>query len=105
KRIATRASIAVGRIGGVGETSSGDIFLAFSTANRAALASADNVSSYESISDELLNPIYAATVEATEEAILNAMLAADTMTGADGFTIHALPSDFLLDTLRKYGRM
>lgn len=105
KRVATRASIAVGRIGGLGETSSGDIFLAFSTANRAALASADNVASYESISDELLNPIYAAAVEATEEAILNAMLAADTMTGADGFRIHALPSDFLVETLRKYGRM
>ena len=105
KRVATRASIAVGRIGGLGETSSGDIFLAFSTANRAALASADNVSSYESISDELLNPIYAATVEATEEAILNAMLAAGTMTGADGFRIHALPSEFLIETLRKYGRM
>ncbi|HSK17870.1 MAG TPA: P1 family peptidase [Longimicrobiales bacterium] len=105
KRVATRASIAVGRVGGLGETSSGDIFLAFSTANRSALASADNVSSYESISDELLNPIYAAAVEATEEAILNAMLAAETMTGADGFRIHALPSDFLIETLRKYGRM
>jgi L-aminopeptidase/D-esterase-like protein len=105
KRLATRASLAVGRIGGLGETSSGDIFLAFSTANRASLASGANTASYEAISDEILNPLYAATVEATEEAILNAMLAAETMTGADGFRVYALPSDFLIATLRKYGRM
>jgi D-aminopeptidase len=105
KRLATRASLGVGRIGGLGETSSGDIFLAFSTANRAALARTDNVTSYEAVMDDLLNPIYAAAVEATEEAILNAMLAAETMTGADGFRVHALPPDFLLTTLRKYGRM
>ena len=105
KRVATRASLAVGRIGGLGETSSGDIFLAFSTANRAALASGANTGSYEAVSDEILNPIYAAAVEATEEAILNAMLAAETMTGADGFRVHALPAEFLVETLRKYGRM
>jgi len=105
KRVATRASLAVGRIGGLGETSSGDIFLAFSTANRAALARTDNVTSYEAVSDDILNPIYAAVVEATEEAILNAMLSAETMTGADGFRVYGLPSDFLLATLRKYGRM
>jgi L-aminopeptidase/D-esterase-like protein len=105
KRVATRASLAVGRIGGLGETSSGDIFLAFSTANRAALARDDNVTSYEAVSDALLNPIYAATVDATEEAILNAMLSAETMTGADGFRVHALPADVLIAALRKYGRM
>ena len=105
KRLATRASLAVGRIGGLGETSSGDIFLAFSTANRAALARSDEVTSFEAIPDDLLNPIYAATVEATEEAILNAMLAAETMTGADGFRVHALPADVLVAALRKYGRM
>lgn len=105
KRVATRASLAVGRIGGLGETSSGDIFLAFSTANRAALADPEAAARFDAISDEALNPIYAATVEATEEAILNAMLAAETMTGADGFRVHALPSDVLLAALRKYGRM
>ncbi len=105
KRLATRASLGVGRTGGLGETSSGDIFLAFSTANRAALASAENEVSYESISDDLLNPIYAAAVEATEEAILNAMLAAETMTGADGYRVFALPADLLVAALRKYGRM
>lgn len=105
KRVATRASLAVGRIGGLGEASSGDIFLAFSTANRAALASTDSPVSYDGISDDNLDPIYAAVVEATEEAILNAMLAADTMTGADGFRIYALPADFVVETLRKYGRM
>ncbi|HSL70976.1 MAG TPA: P1 family peptidase [Longimicrobiales bacterium] len=105
KRVATRASLAVGRIGGLGETSSGDIFLAFSTANRAALARTDSVMSYEAVSDDLLNPIYAAAVEATEEAILNAMLAAETMTGADGFRVYGLPSDLLIAALRKHGRM
>lgn len=105
KRLATRASLAVGRIGGLGETSSGDIFLAFSTANRGSIASGANTASYEAISDEILNPLYAATVEATEEAILNAMLAAETMTGADGFRVHGLPADFLVATLRKFGRM
>jgi L-aminopeptidase/D-esterase-like protein len=105
KRLATRAALGVGRIGGLGETSSGDIFLAFSTANRAAVARTANVTSFEAVSDDLLNPIYAATVEATEEAILNAMLAAETMTGADGYRVFALPSEFLLSTLRKFGRL
>ena len=105
KRLATRASLAVGRIGGLGETSSGDIFLAFSTANRAALASESSPVSYDAVLDDALNPIYNAAVEATEEAILNAMLAAEPMTGADGFRIHALPADFLVETLRRYGRM
>jgi D-aminopeptidase len=105
KRLATRASLAVGRIGGLGETSSGDIFLAFSTANRASLASNASPARFDAVSDDALNPIYAAAVEATEEAILNALLAAETMTGADGYRAHALPSDVLIQILRKYGRM
>jgi D-aminopeptidase len=104
KRLATRASLGVGRIGGLGETSSGDIFLAFSTGNRAALAQTQSPMSFNTISDDDLNPMYSATVEATEEAILNAMLAAETMTGADGFRVHALPAAFLLTTLQKFGR-
>ena len=105
KRVATRASLGVGRIGGLGETSSGDIFLAFSTANRVPLSRPDTLNRFEALPDDLLNPIYAAVVEATEEAILNAMLAAETMTGADGFQVHALPGDVLLNALRKYGRL
>ena len=105
KRVATRASLGVGRIGGLGETSSGDIFLAFSTANRVPLSRPDTLNRFEALPDDLLNPIYAAVVEATEEAILNAMLAAETMTGADGFRVHALPGDVLLNALRKYGRL
>lgn len=105
KRVATRASLAVGRIGGLGEASSGDIFLAFSTANRAALASTGSPVSYEAVSDDDLDNIYATVVEATEEAIINALLTAETMTGADGFRLHCLPSDLLIETLRKYGRM
>ena len=104
-RVATRASLGIGRIGGLGETSSGDIFLAFSTANRAAVASEDASSRYEAVLDDALNPIYAAVVEATEEAILNAMLAAETMSGADGFRVQALPAELLLAALRKAGRI
>jgi D-aminopeptidase len=91
-------------MGGLGETSSGDIFLAFSTANRRALAQTESPMSYDAISDDNLNPIYSAAVEATEEAILNAMLAAETMTGADGFRVHALPTAFLIAALQKFGR-
>jgi D-aminopeptidase len=105
KRLVTRASLGVGRMGGLGEDSSGDIFLAFSTANRASVARTDGVPTFESLPNDRMNPLFEATVEATEEAILNAMLAAETMTGADGFRAHALPQDWLIATLKKYGRM
>jgi L-aminopeptidase/D-esterase-like protein len=103
KRIATRASLGVGRSGGRGENSSGDIFVAFSTAN--ARTSADTgVARLEMLPNARINPIFAATVQATEEAILNAMLAAETMTGANDVRVFALPHDRLLAALRKYGR-
>jgi len=105
KRLAARASLGVGRMGGLGEDSSGDIFLAFSTANRAAVAQTDSVYRLDALPNDRINPIFEAAVEATEEAILNAMLAAETMTGADGVRIHALPHDWLLAALKKYGRM
>jgi L-aminopeptidase/D-esterase-like protein len=104
KRIATRVALGVGRSGGMGGNGSGDIFVAFSTANAKA-ATAETVSSVAMLPNPKLNPLFAATVQATEEAILNAMLAAETMTGADGARVHALPQDRLLAALREHGRL
>jgi L-aminopeptidase/D-esterase-like protein len=104
KRIATRVALGIGRAGGFGGNSSGDIFLAFSTANPKAAAN-PGVQRVEMLSNPRINALFYATVQATEEAILNAMLAAKTMTGADGLRVHALPHDRLLAALRKSGRL
>jgi D-aminopeptidase len=105
RRLAQRASLGVARMGGVGENSSGDLFLAFATGNRgmARLESTEVVSAVHTVANQAMNPLFDAVVEATEEAILNAMLASPTMT-ARGVTIHALPHDALLRALEKYGR-
>jgi L-aminopeptidase/D-esterase-like protein len=103
RRIATRAALGVGRMGGKGENSSGDIFVAFSTAN--ARASGDTgVARVEMLPNARINPLFYATVQATEAAIVNAMLAAETMTGADDYRVFALPVDRLRAAMRKYGR-
>jgi D-aminopeptidase len=103
KRIAKRVALGVGRMGGLGEDSSGDIFLAFSTA--ATGISADSaVGTVRMLRNDRMDPLFAATVEATEEAIVNAMVAAETMTGADGTRVFALPHDRLMAAMRKYGR-
>jgi D-aminopeptidase len=94
----------VGRMGGLGEDSSGDLFLAFSTANPGVSVDTGTVR-LTMLPNDRINPLFEATVDATEEAILNALLAADTMTGADGNRVYALPSDRLVAVLRKYGRM
>jgi len=104
RRIATRPSLGIGRMGGRGDNSSGDIFVAFSTANPGAASSNENAR-VEMIPNDRINPLFAATIQATEEAILNALLAAETMTGADGVRVTALPHDRLLAALRKYGRI
>ena len=91
-------------MGGIGGNSSGDIFVAFSTANAAA-ASDTGLVSATFIPNDAINPVFTAAVDATSEAILNAMLAAETMTGADGYRVYRLPHDRLLAALRKYGRM
>ena len=94
-RLAQRAGMGVARTGGVGEHTSGDIFLAFSTGNAGKLTSYKvgveaTTIQIEMLSDLLMNEVYDAVIEATEEAILNALVAADTMTGRDGITAHAL---------------
>jgi L-aminopeptidase/D-esterase-like protein len=104
KRVAKRASLGVGRTGGLGEDSSGDIFIAFSTANPAAAADT-GIARLTMLPNDRIDPIFEATVQATEEAILNAMLAAATMTGADDVRTFALPHDRLLAAMRKYGRL
>jgi len=91
-------------MGGRGENSSGDIFVAFSTANPRS-ASDTGVVRLAMLPNSRLNPLFAATVQATEEAIVNAMLGAETMTGADDTRVYALPVDRLMAAMRKYNRV
>ena len=91
KRLVTRTTMGLARIGGMGYNGSGDIFIGFSTANRAAAAERGQVVGLEMLPNDQLNPFISASVHATEEAILNAMLAAETLTGINGYTVPALP--------------
>ncbi|MDX2192272.1 MAG: P1 family peptidase [Gemmatimonadales bacterium] len=103
KRIATRVSLGIGRLGGAGDNGSGDIFIAFSTAN--ARASSDSAMvRLTMLSNPRISPLFRATIQATEEAILNAMLGAVTVTGVDDHRAYALPKDRLVAAMRKYGR-
>ncbi|WKK67056.1 P1 family peptidase [Lutimonas zeaxanthinifaciens] len=104
KRIAQRIPLGVGIVGGRGSNGSGDIFLAFSTANEKAF-NRDEMTSVETMSNDLLMPVFEATVQAVEEAIINAMVAADTMTGIHGNKAYAIPHDLLIETLKNYNRI
>jgi D-aminopeptidase len=104
KRLIKRTSLGIGIVGGRGENSSGDIFIAFSTANPENNKS-EGVAKLEMLPNERINPLFRAASDATEEAIVNAMVAAQTMTGLDGNTVYALPHDRLRDALRKYNRL
>jgi D-aminopeptidase len=109
ERIAQRAGLGIARAGGAGEHSSGDLFIAFSTANRGRLASYKAVGDpspfdVTMLPDAAISPLFWATIEATEEAILNALVAAETMTGIDGVTAHALPHETLVEVMDRYGR-
>jgi D-aminopeptidase len=106
ERLAQRAGLAVARMGGAGENSSGDLFFAFSTANADARKAAQTapVAQVGMLSNDSITPLFYAVIEATEEAILNAMLAAETMIGRDGNTAHRLPADRLVEVMRAYGR-
>ena len=103
KRIARRAALGLARTGSTSGNSSGDIFIAFSTANPHA-DKEPGPNTVETISNARISPLLSATVEATEEAIVNAMVGATTMSGADGHTVIALPHDELQRVLHKYGR-
>jgi D-aminopeptidase len=104
KRIATRVSLGVGRQGGFGGNGSGDIFIAFSTANQKSWSS-DSVTSVRMMTNDRISPLFQATAQATEAAITNALLAAETTTGANDLRIFAMPVDRMLAAMKKYGRM
>jgi L-aminopeptidase/D-esterase-like protein len=104
KRVARRVSLGLGRNGSYSGDGSGDIFIAFSTANNGAHA-AEGPHSITMLPNDSLDPIFLATVQATEEAVINAMVAAETMTGVDNHTVIALPHDRLREVLKKYNRL
>jgi D-aminopeptidase len=104
KRLARRVSLGLGRNGSISGNGSGDIFIAFSTANPAA-ADERHIVDLKMLPNEKLEPVFAATVQATEEAIVNAMVAATSMTGIDNHHVTALPHDQLRAVLRKYNRL
>ena len=104
KRLARRVSLGLGRDGSISGNGSGDIFIAFSTANSGA-AGADHVVDLKMLPNDLIEPVFAATVQATEEAVINAMVAAETMTGIENHKVVALPHDRLRATLKKYNRL
>ena len=104
ERLTKRVSMGLGRLGSFAGNGSGDLFLAFSTANANA-ARADANASLTMMPNDRLNTLFQATIDATEEAVVNAMLAADTMTGADGIRVFGLPGDRVMAALRKYGRV
>jgi D-aminopeptidase len=104
ERLARRVPMGIARLGGTASNGSGDIFLAFSTANPGAAAET-GATPLTWLPNGDLTPYFDATVEATEEAIVNALVAATTMTGIDGHTAHALPHDQLRALLAKYGRL
>ena len=104
KRVARKVALGLGRDGSYSGDSSGDIFIAFSTANSGAGA-AKAVRQLSMLPNNQLDPVFLATVEATEEAVINAMVAAETMTGANGRKVIALPHDGLREVLRKYNRL
>jgi len=108
ERLAQRAGLGIARAGGAGAHSSGDLFLCFSTANRGRLHSykddlpSDSTTQVDMLPEPAITPLFWAVIEATEEAILNALCAAETMTGRDGITARALPHDRLVDVVARY---
>ena len=104
KRIAQRVPLGVGIVGGRGSNGSGDIFLAFSTANENAF-NRGKTTMVETFSNDLITPLFEATVQSVEEAIINAMVAAETMEGINGNKAYGIPHDLLIKVLKKYKRI
>ena len=103
QRLVERVPLGIGRMGGYGSNGSGDIFISFSTANP-GIWEGRGTHTMEILPNSAMTELFPAVIQATEEAILNAMVAAETMTGRDGVTAHALPHDRLQEVLRKYNR-
>lgn len=104
KRLAHRVSLGLGRNGSISGNGSGDIFVAFSAANSRA-AKPDSLAKLTMLPNDQINPLFEATVQATEEAVINAMVAAETMTGIENHKVIALPHDKLREVLKKYNRL
>jgi D-aminopeptidase len=109
ERLAQRAGLGIARMGGTGANSSGDLFICFATGNRSlphtTFATDPRLAiDVRSVNDHVIGGLFDGVIEATEEAILNALVAAETMTGRDGITAHALPHNRLIATLAEYGR-
>jgi D-aminopeptidase len=104
KRLARRVSLGLGRDGSISGNGSGDIFIAFSNANAGADVD-DRLANLQMLPNDLIEPLFAATVQATEEAVINAMVAAETMTGIENHRVIALPHDRLREVLKKYNQL
>jgi D-aminopeptidase len=104
KRLARRVTLGLGPLGSISGDESGDIFIAFSSAN-SGVGMAEKPAQLTMLPNDHMDPLFQATVQATEEAVVNAMVAAKTMTGFDGHTVEALPHDRLREVLRKYNRL
>ena len=104
ERVARRAALGLARTGTYSGNTSGDIFIAFSTANVVPQQNTPKVLDVKLLSTDEVNPVFRGAVEATEESVINAMTKADTMTGFNGNTVHALPYDRLASVMTKYGR-
>lgn len=104
RRVAQRVSIGIGKLGGIGANGSGDIFIAFSTANQDAYIR-EGKTTVETISNDWMNDVFEATIQAVEEAVINAMIAAETMEGNNGNKVYALPHEKLIEIMKKYNRI
>jgi D-aminopeptidase len=110
RRLAQRASLGVAMMGAAGENDSGDLFLAFATGNRGLVVDEEDEHpplrrSVTALHDGHLDALFYAVIEATEEAVVNALVAAETMTGRDGITAHAIPHDLLVSAMERAGRL
>lgn len=110
RRIAQRASLGVAMMGAAGENDSGDLFLAFATGNRGMIVDEEDedpplTRSLTALHDGQIDALFYAVIEATEEAVVNALVAAETMTGRDGITAHAIPHDLLMAAMERHGRL
>ncbi len=104
KRIVQRVPLGVTRTGGIGGNGSGDIFIAFSTANKKAFSN-DSIRSVNALPNEQINALFEATIQATEEAIVNALVAGRTMKGINDNTVYGMPVDAVIKILKKYNRV
>jgi D-aminopeptidase len=103
KRLARRVPMGIAKVGGYASNGSGDIFIAFSTANP-GVGARTGIQKTEMLPNDQMSPLFLATVQATEEAIINALVAAETMTGINNNTKHAIPHDRLQQAMKKYNR-